>query len=979
MPTASRLAVLGHVQLSGPGGAPVPASGFQPKRLVLLVYLALTPHRAFVRRDTLLALFWPDLPSDQARHALRQSLHQLRTTFGRDAIVGRGEGELAASPEHLLCDVNEFEEHLRAGNPTAAMLLHRGELLAGVFVADAAPELEQWLDAERVRIRRLAMRGAWTAAREAEHGGRPQDAADWARQAVRLAPDDEDSVRSLMALLDRTGDRAGALRVYDEFARHLATEYGVEPSRATRDLLASFTKARSKARPLAVPDGVAPAEPEADSGQLPPISGMQASPRARHRRAALALAGILAAAAAMILGLRHPGSRPVPEILAVGGIEADGHRAPDSLDLPGTVRSMLATDLARLQCVQVLSQSRVYEVMGRSGESADSSSGLAAAARRAGATEIIQGKMEQQASGLLRLRIERVDAQSGAVRDVIAAEAYDPFSLVAQVTGQIAAAHHIPPPRQPLASATSRSIVAQGFYASGLREFYQRNDRAARRDFLAALEEDSAFVAPAYYLLATQLAGSELGRMYSLLDRAARSAQSAPERDRLQIRILWATVTQDMSLPALAESLATRYPAEPEGAYALGQALLQSGDFLGAIPWLRRAIRIDSAGRTGPWTGDTRCTPCNGLGGIVIAYAMADSGNSAVRAAREWRASSRGVEPDAAMVLAQQLELLGRRAEALAIVHDSLAAGILAGTRFELEVQAAIRAGDWAEARRLTETGRASGGSVGRLSTRWWAVIVARNRGRPLEALHAADEYCGMLAREYAHSDFCALIRSTALLDLGRARDAAAGVASSLRTRNPDSLDAPGQAARRTAWLLVHLGVARAASGDTVALAALAREAEQAGRMSGYGRDHVVYHHLYGLLYAARGKHQQAAEEFSRAIWSPNFGYTRTNYELARALLELGQPDEAARAIEPVLRGLMSGMGLYLTQTEAHALLAEAQARAGRREEALQHLRWVESAWKEAEPPVQARLASLRREVTSASRPLQSRSLPTAR
>ena len=42
----------------------------QPKRLALLAYLALAQPRGFHRRDTILALFWPELSGEEARRAL---------------------------------------------------------------------------------------------------------------------------------------------------------------------------------------------------------------------------------------------------------------------------------------------------------------------------------------------------------------------------------------------------------------------------------------------------------------------------------------------------------------------------------------------------------------------------------------------------------------------------------------------------------------------------------------------------------------------------------------------------------------------------------------------------------------------------------------------------------------------------------------------------------------------------------------------
>jgi hypothetical protein len=198
------------------------------------------------------------------------------------------------------------------------------------------------------------------------------------------------------------------------------------------------------------------------------------------------------------------------------------------------------------------------------------------------------------------------------------------------------------------------------------------------------------------------------------------------------------------------------------------------------------------------------------------------------------------------------------------------------------------------------------------------------------------------------------------LRELGNPNQAIRELQERLHESLPDSLRAPGLEARRRAWLLLQLGVALAAAGDTSALAVVADSLERTGRRSGYGRDRRTHHHLRGLLLQARGQHGQAAAEFRQAIWSPSQGYTRTNLELARELLTVSQPGEAVAALLPVLRGPLTGMGTYTTQTEVRALLAEALDRAGNRSGALAQLQWVESAWADAEPPVRARLDSLR-------------------
>src|SRR5919108_17 len=93
-----QLQTLGRVRLQGDrsGGDAGPAAA-QPKRLALLAYLALMSGRGPVRRDVLLALFWPELGDEEARRALRQALHYLRRVLG-GGVPGRGRRAPAAAP-----------------------------------------------------------------------------------------------------------------------------------------------------------------------------------------------------------------------------------------------------------------------------------------------------------------------------------------------------------------------------------------------------------------------------------------------------------------------------------------------------------------------------------------------------------------------------------------------------------------------------------------------------------------------------------------------------------------------------------------------------------------------------------------------------------------------------------------------------------------------------------------------------------------
>lgn len=93
------LRTLGTLDLRGTDGREFRRILQQPKRLALLVYLAVSTPRRFHRRDALLALFWPELDTDHARGALRRSLHFLRGILGDNVIVGRGEEEIGLVPD----------------------------------------------------------------------------------------------------------------------------------------------------------------------------------------------------------------------------------------------------------------------------------------------------------------------------------------------------------------------------------------------------------------------------------------------------------------------------------------------------------------------------------------------------------------------------------------------------------------------------------------------------------------------------------------------------------------------------------------------------------------------------------------------------------------------------------------------------------------------------------------------------------------
>lgn len=226
------LRVLGGLEISGCDRAESLAA--QPKRAALFLYLALAQPAGFHRRDRLVTLFWPEHDQEHARAALRKALHTLRQAVGDDVIVTRGDEEIGVSPS-VWCDAAAFLDQAKQGHHARALELYRGDLLNGFF-ADA-PGFERWLEDERVHFRDMAGSCAWSLAERYATSSDLTSATRWARRAVNLAPTDERRLRKALSLLHQAGDRAGAVKLYDDFARRLRAELDIEASQETQALM----------------------------------------------------------------------------------------------------------------------------------------------------------------------------------------------------------------------------------------------------------------------------------------------------------------------------------------------------------------------------------------------------------------------------------------------------------------------------------------------------------------------------------------------------------------------------------------------------------------------------------------------------------------------------------------------------------------------------------------------------------------------
>ncbi|MEA2762836.1 MAG: hypothetical protein QOD47_2120, partial [Gemmatimonadaceae bacterium] len=247
--------LLGEIRLQATDGAEVDTLLRQPKRLALLAYLVAPVPGTWHRRDTLLALFWPELDSAHARTSLRNGLYVLRQTLGDDVVRTRGDEEISIDPARLKTDLGEVWSALREARAEVALANYHGELLPALFAADSEG-FQRWLETERARLKVEMSKAALVLVATLEKEGKLAEALNVAQRAIEIQPDNETAVRKLITIHDAMGDRAGALGVFESYRSRLASDFEAEPAPETIALVtrlrASSGAPTPRPRPLVV-------------------------------------------------------------------------------------------------------------------------------------------------------------------------------------------------------------------------------------------------------------------------------------------------------------------------------------------------------------------------------------------------------------------------------------------------------------------------------------------------------------------------------------------------------------------------------------------------------------------------------------------------------------------------------------------------------------------------------------------------------
>ena len=376
------------VALTGPAA--------QRHRIALLAMLAVSTPRGLTREKAM-ACVWPERDTEHARRLLNQSVHVLRKTLGDTALVTSGD-ELRLSRAALQCDVVAFEEALAADDRERALGLYTGPFLDGFFLSDA-PEFERWVEEEREQFRHRYRQALTKLADERDSLGDHPGAADQWRRLLADDPYDARTTLRLMQALEKSGDRAAALRQARQHAVLMEQDFNARPNleivslaeriRATPKLAVDVAwqpaQPREKAESL-LQQPVAPSavdeSPASQTERQGRTKGMTALSRPRWRWIGVGATLLLVLAYAYVSGFSRRSPAPIRRIAVLPLANLTGDPAQDYF--VAGMHDALIAELAKIEALTVYSRQSVLRYQG-------SELPLPTIARELGADALVEG------------------------------------------------------------------------------------------------------------------------------------------------------------------------------------------------------------------------------------------------------------------------------------------------------------------------------------------------------------------------------------------------------------------------------------------------------------------------------------------------------------------------------------------------------------------------------------------------------------
>jgi DNA-binding SARP family transcriptional activator/Tfp pilus assembly protein PilF len=355
------ISVLGGIDISIAGKS-VPLSN--RKARAMLAYLAFT-ESGRERRERIAGLLWPDSSEQNARASLRQVVVDVRDALevlGCSAVITNRD-EIALRPGAFDVDLKKTLREIVAGRtPESLQLRPRAAetLLAGF--EDLSPLLHDWITGLRSSLQEQlihALELSWGSETVSRLQRRRL-----AETALLLDPLHEEACRIVMRLAAEDGEIGPALRVYSRLYDALGDELDMEPSSATRELVAEIKQGLLLGhQPISnKASGRVEPGPEAPHSGAPVVAIMPFRALGPDPVAPFIIDGLLEDIVRALTGLREPvviSSNSTRSFREATDIHAIGRELNARYVVSGTIRASssrirLATELVEIATRAVL-------------------------------------------------------------------------------------------------------------------------------------------------------------------------------------------------------------------------------------------------------------------------------------------------------------------------------------------------------------------------------------------------------------------------------------------------------------------------------------------------------------------------------------------------------------------------------------------------------------------------------------------------
>lgn len=217
-------------------------------------------------REVFDGLLWGDFDQEKARASVRNAVYEIQKAFNAVgcAAFEADKETLEIKRERAVVDIWQAFEAARQGEVVHSLLkVDRATdaLLSDLETVDEG--FSSWLTAKRKSLHMRLTAILEDSLRRQQSTGASTNAESLARALMMLDPTQEEAVRTLIRARAAAGDVGGAFAIYKSFWERLESEFEIQPSKETQDLIVELR--------LQQPEPAALAEPSVASAWSAPL------------------------------------------------------------------------------------------------------------------------------------------------------------------------------------------------------------------------------------------------------------------------------------------------------------------------------------------------------------------------------------------------------------------------------------------------------------------------------------------------------------------------------------------------------------------------------------------------------------------------------------------------------------------------------------------------------------------------------------